>query len=553
MALTKVSYSMINGATFNVLDYGVTGNGSTDDTDAIQALLRTASGNGAVFFPAGTYMVRTNEVLAGNVLQRGIQIPSNSELILDNDAIIQAITNTDDVYNILSIFRTSNVTIRGGTINGDLASHAGSLTKNGVGLRIQHGTNVTVYDTVFSNTITDGVSILYDYQSLSRPNSENVFLYNVSAIDNYRNGVSVIGLDNGGIFGGKFTGSNLGGIDIEPNGVTAITLTPSEVKNFTVSGVIASNNNSGIVVYANGTSPDQGIINGVSLTDNNLENNVTSDIYVFQADDVIISNNKTNGGASIGAICIDSSKKIIVANNDVRNSSSFGIRVLTVTSSRLVDGVTISGNVIDSSAGAGLYVDGTFSPFNNIVITDNIITKNGNDGMSLNKMDRGIISNNVVYDNSQNTDNSKDNILLQSCSNSQISNNNLYRGAGAKQTRYGINILSLSTDNLVIDNILYESGKTSSISDAGTRTTVSRNLIGQSELNGSFTLTANVSNVRVNTNILASSIVTLTPANASAGALDVYISALTSGASFTVTTSSGSAAAGTEIFYYSIS
>lgn len=37
MSLTKVSYSLIQNAPINVKDYGAKGDGSTDDTSAIQA------------------------------------------------------------------------------------------------------------------------------------------------------------------------------------------------------------------------------------------------------------------------------------------------------------------------------------------------------------------------------------------------------------------------------------------------------------------------------------------------------------------------------------
>lgn len=54
MALTKVTYSLINGAPANVLDFGAAGDGTTDDTAAIQAALDAAE---AVYFPSGTYKV----------------------------------------------------------------------------------------------------------------------------------------------------------------------------------------------------------------------------------------------------------------------------------------------------------------------------------------------------------------------------------------------------------------------------------------------------------------------------------------------------------------
>ena len=53
MALTKVSYSMIQGASANVLDYGAVGNGVANDRTAIQAAFD--SGAKQVYFPAGTY------------------------------------------------------------------------------------------------------------------------------------------------------------------------------------------------------------------------------------------------------------------------------------------------------------------------------------------------------------------------------------------------------------------------------------------------------------------------------------------------------------------
>lgn len=52
---------------YNVLDYGATGNGVTDDTTAIQAALTAASAaGGKVVVPAGTYKVTTTLTLTGN-------------------------------------------------------------------------------------------------------------------------------------------------------------------------------------------------------------------------------------------------------------------------------------------------------------------------------------------------------------------------------------------------------------------------------------------------------------------------------------------------------
>lgn len=58
MALTKATYSMIDGAPVNVLDYGAVGDGVTDSTAAIQAAIDALSPlGGTLYFPKGSYIV----------------------------------------------------------------------------------------------------------------------------------------------------------------------------------------------------------------------------------------------------------------------------------------------------------------------------------------------------------------------------------------------------------------------------------------------------------------------------------------------------------------
>lgn len=66
MSLTKATYSMIVGAPANVLDFGAMGDGTTDDTLAIQAAL-DASNN--VYFPTGNYNI-TNTLTIPSVYQQ---------------------------------------------------------------------------------------------------------------------------------------------------------------------------------------------------------------------------------------------------------------------------------------------------------------------------------------------------------------------------------------------------------------------------------------------------------------------------------------------------
>lgn len=60
MSLTKVSYSMITGASINVLDYGVDSTGATDCTAQLQAAFdAAAAAQKFVYLPSGTYKYST--------------------------------------------------------------------------------------------------------------------------------------------------------------------------------------------------------------------------------------------------------------------------------------------------------------------------------------------------------------------------------------------------------------------------------------------------------------------------------------------------------------
>ncbi len=64
---------MVSGAPFNVLDFGAVGNGTTDDTAAIQAAINAAyaNGGGQVYFPARTYKITSTLTLKSNIRYQG--------------------------------------------------------------------------------------------------------------------------------------------------------------------------------------------------------------------------------------------------------------------------------------------------------------------------------------------------------------------------------------------------------------------------------------------------------------------------------------------------
>jgi hypothetical protein len=62
-----MSYIALVPATFfNVKQYGALGNGTTDDTAAVQAAITAAAGGGVVFFPSGSYIINSPLNLSNN-------------------------------------------------------------------------------------------------------------------------------------------------------------------------------------------------------------------------------------------------------------------------------------------------------------------------------------------------------------------------------------------------------------------------------------------------------------------------------------------------------
>ena len=67
MSLTKVSYSMIESAPANVLDFGAVGDGVANDTAAIQAAINSFTNGGTVLFPEGIYLINAALNLSNKV------------------------------------------------------------------------------------------------------------------------------------------------------------------------------------------------------------------------------------------------------------------------------------------------------------------------------------------------------------------------------------------------------------------------------------------------------------------------------------------------------
>jgi hypothetical protein len=131
---------------YNVKDHGAVGNGSTDDTAAIQATINlVGSSGGIVFFPSGTYSIGTSLTIASNIIIQGSG--SGTSFIKQNSTSSDVFVGTDIASLIIESIR----------LNGP-ASGSG----NGVHLTTSVSTAtpyITMRDVVVSAMGGDGINI----------------------------------------------------------------------------------------------------------------------------------------------------------------------------------------------------------------------------------------------------------------------------------------------------------------------------------------------------------------------------------------------------------
>lgn len=122
MALTKVTYSMIDGASVNVLDYGAVGDGVTDNRAAFQAAVNAviAAGRGTVFVPSGTYVI--NGTTSPDSFLNGVLFPWDNNydirpylrFVGDGGVTIKAGSNDMVLFRVSTTFvEISNICIDG--------------------------------------------------------------------------------------------------------------------------------------------------------------------------------------------------------------------------------------------------------------------------------------------------------------------------------------------------------------------------------------------------------------------------------------------------------
>jgi polygalacturonase len=191
----------------NVKDKGARGDGQTDDTAAIQAAIDEIAGTGGtVLVPNGAYMVDA-------VGKNRVALKSDMTLKLSEGAALKAIPNDSERYAVVSISGVSNVTVIGGTLEGEREEHVGKSGEWGMGVSIDRGAeHITISGVTAKKMWGDGFYV---------EGATDVKFCSITADYNRRQGLSVIEADGLVVTNSVFQNTRgtrpSAGIDLEPD------------------------------------------------------------------------------------------------------------------------------------------------------------------------------------------------------------------------------------------------------------------------------------------------------------------------------------------------
>ena len=176
----------------NVLNHGAVGDGVADDTAEIQAAIDAAAGGSTVKIPDGTYLVSEAGTLThqGTSLHYCLKIPSGCSIVLAPGATIK-LANAENacvfVNDGIAGAGNTDISIRGGKIDGNRANQTGAATGNVSGMQFHNVTRLTVRDIRIDDC--------YDY-----------FIFTLGIYDSYIDNIKGDGSTGSGfLFGGDGT------------------------------------------------------------------------------------------------------------------------------------------------------------------------------------------------------------------------------------------------------------------------------------------------------------------------------------------------------------
>jgi hypothetical protein len=419
---------------FNVRTYGAQGNGTTDDTVAIQAALTAAQvAGGIVHFPQGQYKVSSSLTITGNaggIVVEGAGRTVNNDYV--NGTVIEPTLANGNVF----IVNLSN-----GAQTGGIHFHDFSINSTAQGATITGGNDFVFENGGLASITVDNIQTwgawnIYNISgnggatgTIYVENTEGVFTKN----DDF-----VITGNTGGlnIHSDYYSGNGSSSKFIEFAIPSGEQIDPFYIKDVDVestgAGIIAESSNAGMIVdgfidglLIDGTTTDSpirllthgsggsGATSAVSrlkivnswLTTSatglpavEFSSNGVAASYLNGVDEVIIANSNVTAGSGPGISVEGGTADVNITGNMLYGSSGCGVNISQGSS------VTVSGNRIGNVYGIGNSSGVCVAPASgnastNITITGNDLTGNTNNALVITTAAGGILGLSVAGNN----------------------------------------------------------------------------------------------------------------------------------------------------------
>lgn len=435
--LLTADNSQFNLHIVSVKEYGAVGDGTTNDTTAIQNAANALSTGGTLYFPAGTYIIGT-----------AIFINSNTLVLGDGAATIKA-SNTFTIVDLEdAIFKNS------GWATGNASPS--SLTHVNTGIEIR---NMIINGNARAGRLVyfigaDYTRLVSCHLTNGNPNG---------AQSDFRNLENIVIAGN--FFDGTITpclGINVLGTihDAVIDGNVCIDIGDSFTSfgggnDFTNNAVIS--NNSAFSTVSGYIIDLFGRVGSVIVTGNYLSGGSLATIRAHDGGgqlprDIVIEGNiiRDFTGSSVG-VAINSSGRVVLSNNQITNGA------IPVQINEAVS-CSITNNTIANNTSTPIAVSGQGTMF--LEIVGNTCYANSNNGLFLTDIVSGVISNNHLEDGTE------DGMRLDGIADSIISGNTIKNFATGTTPPHiqGIyitdgTIITASTHNIITNNrILDDNG-----------------------------------------------------------------------------------------------
>jgi hypothetical protein len=361
MALTKVTYSMIEGATANILDFGASpSNSAADNTTAINAAIQAAN---SIYIPSGVFT--TNFI----TLRSGVSIygagPSSILSFPAGQSGLYGLSSGAGSY--LEDITLSNFKLLGAVAASGFSEFVHLINVNGV-------RNLLIDGVQFVGFQGDGL-YLGAHSDNTRHNinvSVTNCLFDGVNKDN-RNGISAIDCDGLKVSGCSFkrlTRSNMPGpIDIEPN------VNANTVRNISVIGNSFEDTDAAVGVFSVAVVGKTLTVDPTNFTFSNNIVNATQRMVTFLVDGTYTSNHNLNviGNTSVGTggggQFYPKLHGGCFSNNIIRGGTLFGfsagdsIKDLSIIGNTF-DGASVTDRAFNLRDGSGITISGnTFSNY----------------------------------------------------------------------------------------------------------------------------------------------------------------------------------------------